>query len=60
MRLTKGLQAVYDEIDALEKTKIDVKEFSSKEELYHLFALAAFICLLCDVVLRNTVLRSIP
>lgn len=57
---TKGLQAVYDEIDALEKTKIDVKEFSSKEELYHLFALAAFICLLCDVVLRNTVLRSIP
>lgn len=57
---TGTLQAVYKEIDAMEKTKIDVREFSSKEELYHIFALIAFVCLLGEVVLRNTILRSIP
>lgn len=57
---TQSLQSVYDEIDKLEKTKIAVTEFSSKEERYHIFALLAFICLLGEVVLRNTVLRSIP
>lgn len=57
---TASLQSIYDEIYAMEKTKIDVKEFSSKEELFHIFALVAFVCLFGEVVLRNTILRSIP
>ncbi len=54
------LKEVYQEIDKLEKTKLNVKEFSKREEAYHLFALIAFMCILLEVILRNTVLKKIP
>lgn len=55
-----SLRHVYQSIDELEKTKIRVREFSSKEEVYHIFALLAFIFLAFEIVLRNTVLKSNP
>lgn len=56
----ESLQDIYEEIDQLEKTKLNVKEFSKREEEYLKFALAAFILVLLDVLLRQTVLRRIP
>lgn len=54
------LREVYQEIDKLEKTKINVQEYSNKSELYFIFALSAFLLLFTEVFLRNTWLRSIP
>lgn len=54
------LEEVYREIDKLEKTKLNVKEFSKREEAYLPFALVAFLCILFELVLRNTVLKKIP
>ena len=54
------LKEVYEEIDKLEKTKLNVKEFSKREEAYGIFALIAFICILLEVLMRNTVLKKIP
>ncbi len=53
------LQEVYEEIDKLEKTKLNVKEFSTKEEEYQPFALVALIAIALDLLLRTTVLRRI-
>ncbi len=54
------LRSIYQEIDMLEKTKISVKEFSNKSELYFLFALIAFLLLFAENLLRNTWLRTLP
>ena len=54
------LKEVYQEIDKLEKTKLNVKEFSKREEAYYVFALVAFLCILLEILLRNTVLKKIP
>jgi Ca-activated chloride channel homolog len=50
---------VYNEIDKLEKSKIDVKQFNRKEEKYLLPALIAFCLLLFEVLARNTVFRNL-
>ncbi len=54
------LKEVYEEIDKLEKTKLNVKEYSKRQEEYQWFALAALICVLLEVLLRNSVLKKIP
>ena len=54
------LKEVYEEIDKLEKTKLNIKEFSKREEAYHVFALVAFLCVLLEIILRNSVLKKIP
>lgn len=54
------LKEVYHEIDKLEKTKLSVKEFSKREEAYHVFAWVAFLCILIEIILRNTILKKIP
>ncbi|WP_321331524.1 VWA domain-containing protein [uncultured Bacteroides sp.] len=54
------LKEVYNEIDKLEKTKLNVKEYSKRKEEYQWFALAALICILTEVLLRNSILKKIP
>lgn len=54
------LKEIYAEIDQMERTKISVKEYSRKQEEYLPFALLAMCLLLLEVVLRNSVLRTIP
>lgn len=53
------LVQVYSEIDKLEKSKIDVKQFSRKEEKYLAPAIIAFIMLIIEVLARNTVFKSL-
>ncbi len=50
---------VYSEIDKLEKSKIDVRQFSRKEEKFLLPAIAAVILLLLEILLRNTIFRNL-
>jgi Ca-activated chloride channel family protein len=56
----KALSKVYDEIDKMERVKIEVTEHSKKQEEYRRFAFIAFMLLVLDVLLRSTLLRSIP
>lgn len=54
------LKEIYEEIDKLEKTKLNVKEYNKREEEYRMFAIMAFICILLEVILRNSILKKIP
>ena len=54
------LAEIYQEIDKLEKSKIDVKEFSKKEEQYLKFALAGALLLMLGLFLKTTIFRNIP
>jgi Ca-activated chloride channel family protein len=53
------LVEVYGEIDKLEKSKIDVKQFSRKEEKYFIPALIAFCLLAVEILVRNTIFRNL-
>jgi len=53
------LVQVYNEIDKLEKSKIDVKQFSRKEEKFLIPSLIAFCLLILEVLIRNTLFRNL-
>ena len=57
---TRELQQIYKEIDQLEKTKLNVKQYSKRYEAYQPFALAAILLLLLELLLRVTIFRRIP
>lgn len=54
------LKAVYDEINQLEKSKIEVMEHISYHELFLTWALAALGLLFTEFLLSNLVLKRIP
>jgi Ca-activated chloride channel family protein len=54
-----SLEKIYKEIDKLEKSKIDVKQFIRKEERYMLPALIAFFMLVLEIIARNTLFRNL-
>ncbi|WP_282125736.1 vWA domain-containing protein [Marinifilum flexuosum] len=54
------LKAIYAEIDKLEKSKIEVKQYSTKSEEFLIFAMLAALFLLLEIALRNSILRNIP
>ncbi len=54
------LREIYQEIDQMMKTKLDVKQYSRKKEEYFPFLLAAMLILMLEVLLRHTVFKTIP
>lgn len=54
------LRKVYDRINELERTKIETNDFVNYEELFIWYVIAALILLVCEQVLRQFVLKSIP
>ena len=56
----KELKQIYQDIDKLEKTKMNVKHFAKQYEAYQPFIIAAFLILLMEILLRITWLRKIP
>jgi len=54
------LVQIYEEIDQLEKSKMDVKEFSRKDEEFGRYALLAGFILLMGLFLKTTLFRNIP
>ncbi|PIF02596.1 MAG: aerotolerance regulator BatA [Paludibacter sp.] len=57
---TSQLRLVYQEIDRMEKTKISVKEYSQKNEMYFIFVLIAFLLLVLEIILKNSWLKIEP
>ena len=55
----EALQKIYKEIDEMERSKIEVKEFRKKKEEFFLLALFGLLLLLLEFGLRNTLFRSI-
>ena len=56
----KALKEIYQEIDQMEKTKMDVQEYSKKYEEYTFFALIALLFFLLELLMRYTLLKNIP
>lgn len=57
---TDTLLKIYDEIDKLEKTEVEVKRFVHVKELFHWAVLPGMVLFLLEVVLGNTVWRRLP
>lgn len=53
------LEAIYKEIDKLEKSIIEEKQYTKKNEMYLPFAALAFLLLLIEFILKNTWLKTI-
>ncbi len=56
----KKLKEIYQQIDQLEKSKIDVKEISKREEQYMRLAFLGLVLLLAEGLFRTTVFKSLP
>ena len=57
---TGGLRGIYSEINALEKSEVEVLHFTRYQELAVWFLLPALALLAADLILTQTVLRKIP
>ncbi len=55
----KSLEGIYNEIDKLEKTKIDITSYKRYTELFFPFAMVAIVCLVIELLLRYTIFKSI-
>lgn len=54
------LKEIYDRINRLEKTEIEVKHYEKKTELFVAFAMIAALLLIAEVALAETIFRRIP
>lgn len=54
------LKEVFDEIDKLEKTSLDVDRYTRTDEDFMLWVALALCAVVLEIVLRHTVLRRIP
>ena len=56
----RKLKAIYDEIDKLERTKIEVTAYKRYTELFYNWLFAGLLVLMVEIGLSSTVLRKIP
>ncbi len=56
----ESLQRIYDKIDELEKSRIELSVIRRYTEAFHPLVLGALVFLLLEALLRYTVLRTIP
>ena len=54
------LANIYDEIDQLEKTEVNLTVKSNFNDIFHYILGLSVLCLLFEFVLRNTIYRSFP
>ncbi|MCX6292467.1 MAG: VWA domain-containing protein [Bacteroidetes bacterium] len=57
---TSKLKEIYSDIDQMEKTRIDVTEFRHKSEEFYPLILLAVLFLGLEVILKYTLLKSLP
>ena len=57
---TERFQAIYAEIDKLEKSEAQISKFAQHRELFFLFLAPGFGLFLVEIVLRHTLLRRLP
>jgi len=56
----RALKEIYGEIDQMEKTKMNVQEYSNKFEEYAFYAMIGLLLFLLELLLRYTLLKNIP
>lgn len=56
----KSLEAFYEEIDALEKSRISIRTSTAWNELFPYFTASALLLVMLEMILRSTLLRRIP
>ena len=54
------LQSIYDEINQLEKSKVEISQYTTYTEEYLRWAAAALALLLVEFLLRTLWLKSLP
>jgi len=57
---TDTLRRIYDEIDQLEKTEVEVKKYVRVKELFHWAVLPGCLSFLLELLLGNTIWRKLP
>ncbi len=56
----EGLESIYQQIDQLEKSKVEFTSYKRYEELFFPLAIAALFCLFMEISLRYTILKRFP
>ncbi len=56
----RALKEIYDEIDKLEKTRVEVKAYRSYTELFYPWAGLGLVLILAEFLLTGTLLRKLP
>ena len=56
----EGLQNTYNQIDQMEKSKVEIQSFKRYEERYLWFVLAALFFLFMEILLRFTIFKRFP
>ncbi len=57
---SNSLRRIYEEIDKMEKTEIEMEYYFEYKELYLYFLLPAMAMLFLEIILKNTIVRSYP
>jgi len=57
---TETLRSIYDEIDRLEKSEVQVKKYQRYREMFPFLALPGLVVLLLEIILNHTVWRKLP
>ena len=57
---TAELGKIYDEINSLEQSQIEIESYTRYRELAGLLLVPALLILLAEMVLRKTALRKLP
>ena len=57
---TDTLRKIYDEIDKLEKTEVEVKKYVHVNELIHWAVVPGLVVLLLEILLNHTIWRRLP
>lgn len=55
----EALREIYQEIDQMERSKIEVKEYHKKNEEFLIFAILGLLLLILEFSLKNTLFKSI-
>ncbi|HTB07881.1 MAG TPA: VWA domain-containing protein [Bacteroidia bacterium] len=56
----ESMKKIYAEIDKMEKSRIEERDYTDREEKFLPFAIAACLLLACELLLRNTILKTVP
>ena len=57
---TAGLREIYNEINTMEKSSVEVQVFNQYTELAAFFLIPAVLIILAEIILRNTIFRTNP
>ena len=57
---SRKLREIYNDIDELEKTDVEVERYFNYDELFHYFVVAGLFLLLLELILANSVWLKLP